>query len=137
MLRRCARFSFAALLAVAAAGELKLVTSVSPKYPEEAKARGIQGDVVVHLEVDPNGDIDEAWAVRGPMELRDAAVVAARQWKFDKGGPLPGSTEMAISFRLPDGERPTATRGTQSVYEGHVVGGAKPGSVVKPPRELI
>ncbi|MDP8982283.1 MAG: energy transducer TonB [Acidobacteriota bacterium] len=132
----CARFSFAALLAVATAGELKLVTSVSPKYSEEAKAKGIQGDVVVHLDVDLNGDVDEAWVVRGPMELRDAAVVAARQWKFDKAGPLPGSTEMAISFRLPDGERLTATRGTQSLYEGRVVGGAKPGAVVTQPKVI-
>jgi TonB family protein len=133
VLRWCARFSFAALLAVAAAGELKLVTSVSPKYPEEAKAKGIQGDVVVHMEVDPNGDVDEAWVVRGPMELRDAAVVAARQWKFDKAGPLPGSTEMAISFRLPDGERLKATGGAHGAYKPGVVGGAKPGAVVKPP----
>jgi TonB family protein len=135
-MRRCARFSFTVLLAVAAAGELKLVTSVSPKYPEEAKAKGIQGDVVVHVEVDLNGDVDEAWVVRGPMELRDSAAVAARQWKFDKAGPLPGSTEMAISFRLPEGERPAATRGTQSVYEGRVVGGAKPGAVVTKPRVI-
>jgi outer membrane biosynthesis protein TonB len=55
----CARFSFAVLLAVAAAGELKLVTSVSPKYPDEARAKGIEGDVVVHVEVDRQGDVDE------------------------------------------------------------------------------
>ncbi len=40
---------------------------------------------------------------------------------------------MAISFRLPEGERPAATGEPQSAYKPGVLGGAKPGAVVKPP----
>ena len=98
---------FAAVVALAgwtgleAQQTLKLIHTVAPKYPQEAKDKKIEGDVVLHLDVDEEGSVKDPWVVNGPKELRDAALDAVRQWKYSKDGPLPASTEVTLAFRLP------------------------------------
>ena len=55
---------------------------VEPQYPRDAIAAGISGSVVVELTVDEAGRVISARAISGPVELRGAAVEAAKRWEF-------------------------------------------------------
>ena len=54
---------------------------VEPKYPPEAKARGIKGRVLVKILINKCGDVEQACG-EGPHLLVRAAEEAALQWKF-------------------------------------------------------
>lgn len=53
-----------------------------PAYPETARRMRVVGTVVVEVTVDESGRVSEARAVSGPAFLRQAAVDAARQARF-------------------------------------------------------
>lgn len=55
---------------------------VEPEYPQDAKKARIFGSVVVEVTVNEVGRVISARAISGPVELRGAAVDAAKQWKF-------------------------------------------------------
>ncbi len=55
---------------------------VVPEMPPEAKARRIFGDVVVEITVSTQGEVLFARCVAGHQLLQEAALTAARQWKF-------------------------------------------------------
>jgi protein TonB len=61
----------------------KATRKVQPPYPPIAKAARAQGAVQVAVEIDEDGNVTSASAVGGHPLLRDAAVQAARQWKFE------------------------------------------------------
>jgi len=96
-----ALFSFAAVSAAQTQPALKLIKAVAPKYPQEAKDKKIEGDVVLHIEINEEGDVHDPWVISGPKELRDAALEAVKQWKYSKDGPLPASSEVTLTFQLP------------------------------------
>ena len=58
------------------------VRRVEPVYPPIAKAAKLDGAVVVEVTVDEEGNVISAQALAGHPLLRDAAVTAARDWKF-------------------------------------------------------
>jgi TonB family protein len=80
--------------------KLVRVRMVQPKYPADAKLKGIEGDVVLHISVDDEGDVADAYVVSGPNDLREPALQAVRQWKYDKTGAVPASSEVTVSFSL-------------------------------------
>jgi TonB family protein len=55
---------------------------VSPSYPAIAKNAHVTGVVTVYLEVDEQGGVTAINRTDGPQLLRQAAVDAARKWKF-------------------------------------------------------
>ena len=55
---------------------------VTPTYPPLARAARVSGSVVVEVTVDESGNVMSARAVSGHPLLKDAAVAAARGWKF-------------------------------------------------------
>jgi TonB family protein len=55
---------------------------VEPVYPPLAKAARISGSVVVEVTLDEEGGVISARAISGHPLLKDAAVDAAREWKF-------------------------------------------------------
>jgi protein TonB len=55
---------------------------VQPNYPPLAKAARVAGAVVVEVTVDEDGGVISARAVSGHPLLKDAAVAAARAWRF-------------------------------------------------------
>jgi TonB family protein len=55
---------------------------VQPKYPALAKAARVGGPVEVEVTIDETGNVMAARALSGHPLLRDAALAAARQWKF-------------------------------------------------------
>lgn len=58
--------------------------ATKPKYPEQAKEAGIEGEVLVFLWFDQNGKVVEAKTLRSPHEiLSDAALNTVREWRFE------------------------------------------------------
>jgi TonB family protein len=55
---------------------------IQPSYPPLAMAAQVSGAVVVEVLVDEEGNVSSARAVSGHPLLKDAAVEAAREWKF-------------------------------------------------------
>lgn len=55
---------------------------VEPAYPPLAKAARISGSVVVEVTADEEGNVISVRAISGHPLLKDAAVAAARGWKF-------------------------------------------------------
>jgi TonB family protein len=55
---------------------------VEPVFPPLAKAARISGSVVIEVTIDEAGSVMSARAISGHPLLKDAAVTAARGWKF-------------------------------------------------------
>lgn len=58
-------------------------TKVAPAYPELAKRMNVSGVVKVELLVEPNGTVKEVKPIGGHPLLIDAAVKAAKQFKYE------------------------------------------------------
>ena len=82
--------------------------SIKPKYPEGARRRGEQGDVVLELAVDARGGVADVKVVGGCgfAELEHAAVSAARRARFRParrgGASVPSSARLTLTFWLRD-----------------------------------
>jgi len=86
-------------------GELKpprLVSSTLPVYPAVARDAGIEGDVVIDTTIDKTGKVTAMKVVSGPPMLRQAALEALRQWKYEpsklNGEPVPIQMTVTIRF---------------------------------------
>jgi TonB family protein len=60
----------------------KATQRINPSYPQTAKTARITGIVTVYVEVDPTGVVSTVQSTSGPAMLRQAAMEAARRWKF-------------------------------------------------------
>ena len=63
-------------------GAVKPVHKVDAIYPEEAKRKGLQGEVVLEVTIDEKGTVTGARVKSGPEPLRQAAVDAVKQFRF-------------------------------------------------------
>ena len=83
----------------------KAIERPQPVYPQMARAAGIEGAVVVEVTVGEKGDVIAAHAVSGHPLLRDAAVQAARGWRFTptvlSGKPVKVIGTITFNFRRP------------------------------------
>ena len=79
--------------------------TVTPSYPAEAKARGLEGRVTVKLTVNEAGDVDDAEIVEGDPILAAACVDGLKQWKFHpfikNGKPIRVSAKIPCTFAAP------------------------------------
>ena len=71
---------------------------VEAVYPDEAKRKGVQGEVVVAVTINEKGDVTEAHAESGETLLRNAAVDAARQFQF--ANPLRQTVQARLTFNF-------------------------------------
>ena len=82
----------------------RLLYATEPQYPEEAKQAKIEGKIVINAETDINGNVVEAVAADGPQILREAAVNAVKQWKYEPfiidGVKKPVTFTVVVKFRL-------------------------------------
>jgi protein TonB len=92
---------------VAVGGDVKpahLISSVAPAYPTLAKAQSVAGDVRVDALIDAAGRVTTMKIVSGPSLLRQAAMDALRQWKYQAatldGKPVAMHLTVTIQFRL-------------------------------------
>ena len=58
------------------------IEEVAPVYPEAARRTGIEGVVYVRALVGVDGTVTEASVLKGPVELRDAAIQAVLKTRF-------------------------------------------------------
>lgn len=128
---------------------LVLVKGQKARYPEEAKASGIQGEVLVDVLIDEEGKVTQAKAVSGDDRLTNAAVEAVRTWEFQpwikNGHAVRVHTKVPVDFAFtgnvvekpqpgvlmtspPAGsaERPQRVRVSQGVSQGLLVRQVKP-----------
>jgi periplasmic protein TonB len=81
-----------------------LTRKVDPIYPPEARARHIQGDVLLEGTITRQGDVTGLQPVKGDPLLVEAAMEAVKQWKYKpyklNGQPVDVSTTFKISFHL-------------------------------------
>lgn len=81
--------------------DVKPVRKVKPKYPEEAVAKNIEGQVKVRLSVDSEGTVTNAVILLAePPGVFDASVLeAVRQYKFKRDGTSYEADQLVV-FRL-------------------------------------
>jgi TonB family protein len=82
----------------------KLLHQVAPKYPDEARAKLVEGSVVLHAIIGKNGNVKDLTVDSGPALLIDAASDAVRQWVYMptllNGEPIEVDTTITVNFVL-------------------------------------
>ena len=81
--------------------EANLLHRAPVDYPREAREKGIQGTVVLEVEIDDTGAVSDARVLSGPPELRRAALQSVLQWHYARTMPLPAKTQVSVKFELP------------------------------------
>jgi TonB family protein len=80
------------------------VKRVEPGYPDVARQNKQLGSVRVEVGIDEQGNVATARALSGPLLLQNAAVAAARGWKFRPstigGVPVKTTTVIIFNFKL-------------------------------------
>jgi len=78
---------------------------VEPQYPDPARLAHIQGPVVLQVEVNDKGAVQELRALSGDPQLVKAAADAVSQWHFKpyapQGHALNFQTQVTVAFKLP------------------------------------
>jgi TonB family protein len=86
----------------------KAIKKVQPTYPPVAKAAGAQGPVSVGIVINEAGDVESAKAVAGHPLLQQAAVDAAKGWRFSptklNGNAVKVAGTISFVFALPKSE---------------------------------
>jgi TonB family protein len=82
---------------------IKLV-DVKPVYPEDARAAGIEGVIILEIVIGENGSVIEARVLRSIPELDQAAIDAVSQWQFEptllNGEPVELEMNVTVNFTL-------------------------------------
>lgn len=80
------------------------IRRVRPVYPARARGARASGQVHVEVVIDESGNVISASVVRGHWLLRQAALEAARQWKFRptllNGAPIEVTGVLIFNFTL-------------------------------------
>ena len=80
------------------------IHSESPRYPREARAKGIQGDVILQATIDTKGNLTNIRVVSGEPILVKASLEAVRKWKYRpyvfNGEPVPVETTIKVQFHM-------------------------------------
>jgi TonB family protein len=81
-----------------------IVTQTTPEYPPEARARNVEGEVVLHAVIDVEGKVSQVQVLSGDNLLAQAAVEAVRQWRYKPmlvdGEPRVTDTNITVTFSL-------------------------------------
>jgi TonB family protein len=83
---------------------------VQPAYPEIAKAASAKGAVLVQITINESGEVINAQIIRGHSMFNDAALQAAKQWRFKptelSGKPV--KTQGVLTFNFDPGKNATS-----------------------------
>lgn len=81
-----------------------LIHKVTPVYPMDAKAAGIQGQVVLNAEIDKDGKVRDLKVESGDDSLAQSALTAVRQWIYKptllNGEPIEVETTITVTYTL-------------------------------------
>jgi periplasmic protein TonB len=79
-------------------------SNVIPPYPQEARANGRTGVVVLEIVILADGSVDHVRVVRGDEPFASAAVDAVKTWKYEparfKGQPISVYKTFSVTFKL-------------------------------------
>jgi len=79
-------------------------TNVIPEYPQEARAAGKTGVVILKVVILADGSVAHVEVMRGDEPFASAAVKAVKQWKYEparyKGQPITVYRIIQIPFKL-------------------------------------
>ncbi|MBI4265697.1 MAG: energy transducer TonB [Acidobacteria bacterium] len=83
----------------------RLVREIKAEYTDEARRRGLTGEVLLEIVVRRDGTVGQVTLVRGiGSGLDQRAIDAVRQWRFDparrRGVPVDVVVEVAVDFTL-------------------------------------
>jgi TonB family protein len=83
----------------------RLLREVKADYTEEARRRGITGEVILEIVVHRDGSVGDVKVLKGlDPGLNDRAAQAVRQWRFApaerQGAPVDVVVEVSVEFKL-------------------------------------
>src|SRR5439155_11085679 len=83
----------------------RLLREVKADYTEDARRRGLAGEVVLEIVVRRDGSVGDVKLLQGlGSGLNDRAVQAVRQWRFSPaerlGTPVDVIVEVSVEFKL-------------------------------------
>ena len=82
----------------------KLVHQERPEYPQDAKAQGIQGTVILHAIIAKDGSVQDLYLDEGQCLLTQSAMKAVRQWRYGpttlNGKPVEVDTTIQVVYKL-------------------------------------
>lgn len=89
-----------------------------PKYPESARRQGVEGSAKIKVDVDDKGNVTNVRIAEstGNADLDEAAIRAARRWKFDTPNARQGVTAK-VDFAIEGSERSRQVRERQRKRE--------------------
>jgi len=101
----------------------KLIYKADPMYPDNARAVGLSGKVVLMATTDEKGMVSDVRVVEGHPVLGDAAATAVKRWRYSptflNGEPVPITTKVTIAFSTEGTvdtefrEEPSSTKGRE------------------------
>ena len=81
-----------------------LLKEVPPRYPLQARQARVEGTVVLEGIIGIDGKLQNLRAVRGDARLVQAAIDAAKQWRYKPsllhGQPAESVTQITVNFSL-------------------------------------
>jgi TonB family protein len=84
-----------------------LISKVNPTYPDDARQARIQGVVLLHVEIDKEGNVEKIELISGHPLLAPAAIEAVQQWKYKpyllNRNPIEVDTQVQVNFTLAGG----------------------------------
>jgi TonB family protein len=92
----------------AADAQKHLQHKIEPVYPAIARAAHIQGSVVLQASVDDSGHVVAVKVISGPPMLRQAAVDAVKQWRYEPftvdGKAEPATAQIKLDFAMDESD---------------------------------
>ncbi|HLK20798.1 MAG TPA: M56 family metallopeptidase [Bryobacteraceae bacterium] len=86
------------------AGSLQFLHLDRANYPKEARAKRIEGTVVLEISLSDTGTVTDARVLSGPEELRRGALAWALEWHFAHDTQLPPKAQVSVDYKLPVAE---------------------------------
>ena len=81
-----------------------IVDKVQPEYPPDAREQQIQGNVLLHVIIGKEGNVENVQLITGHPLLAPAAIDAVRQWKYRpyllNGQAVEIDTQVMVNFKL-------------------------------------
>jgi TonB family protein len=82
----------------------KVKTKVAPIYPAQAKRKGVQGTVRLHVIITTSGTVTQVQPVTGDSALVRSATEAVKQWVYEPtlvdGQPVEVDTVIELTYSL-------------------------------------
>jgi len=98
--------------------KLEFIKGEKAVYPPAAKAKKLQGQVWLRLDVSETGDVEDVEVLSGDPILTEAAVKAAKTWKFKpfirNGQPVKVSHKFPFDFAFQQNVKDTPISAKQS-----------------------